>query len=116
MTTVERLGTSISELPSYSAVVDLSDNKDNAIVLRLRAAGSSFFWAMQLLPYRRREAMYALYAFCREVDDIADGDAPQALKDVLLSDWRSEIALLYAGRPQRHSRAKRSCAPLWPAV
>jgi phytoene synthase len=55
---------------------------------------------MQLLPYRRREAMYALYAFCREVDDIADGDASHALKDVLLSDWRSEIALLYAGRPQ----------------
>jgi phytoene synthase len=54
---------------------------------------------MQLLPHQRREAMYALYAFCREVDDIADGDATQALKDVLLSDWRSEIALLYAGRP-----------------
>jgi presqualene diphosphate synthase len=100
MTTVERLGTSISELPSYSAVVDQSDNKDNAIALRLRAAGSSFFWAMQLLPHQRREAMYALYAFCREVDDIADGDATRALKDVLLSDWRSEIALLYAGRPQ----------------
>jgi squalene synthase HpnD len=100
MTTVERLGTSISELPSYSAVVDQSDNKDNAIALRRRAAGSSFFWAMQLLPHRRREAMYALYAFCREVDDIADGDATRALKDVLLSDWRSEIALLYAGRPQ----------------
>jgi len=71
-----------------------------AIALRLRAAGSSFFWAMQLLPYQRREAMYALYAFCREVDDIADGDAPRSLKDVLLSDWRSEIALLYAGCPQ----------------
>jgi phytoene synthase len=100
MTTVEGLGRSISELPSYSAVVDQSDNQDNGIALRLRAAGSSFFWAMQLLPYWRREAMYALYAFCREVDDIADGDASHALKDVLLSDWRSEIALLYAGRPQ----------------
>jgi phytoene synthase len=46
---------------------------------------------MQLLPYQRREAMYALYALCRKVDDIADGDAPRLLKDVLLSDWRSEI-------------------------
>jgi phytoene synthase len=52
---------------------------------------------MQLLPYQRREAMYALYAFCREVDDIAGGDAARSLKDVLLSDWRSAIALLYAG-------------------
>jgi squalene synthase HpnD len=101
MTTLERLDASISELPSSSAVVDLSDHQDNPIVLRLHAAGSSFFWAMQLLPYQRREAMYALYAFCREVDDIADGDATRALKEVLLSDWRSEIALLYAGRPQR---------------
>ena len=55
------------------------------------AAGSSFFWAMQLLPYQRREAMYALYSFCREVDDVIDGDALRPLKDVLLSDWRSEI-------------------------
>ena len=100
MTTIERFDTSISELPSSSAAVAPSDNQDDAIALRLRAAGSSFFWAMQLLPYRRREAMYALYAFCRQVDDIADGDASHALKDVLLSDWRSEIALLYAGRPQ----------------
>ena len=51
--------------------------------LRVRAAGSSFFWAMQLLPIHRREAMYALYAFCREVDDIADGDASPSLKQRL---------------------------------
>jgi phytoene synthase len=100
MTTLERLDTSISELPSSSSVVYPSDYQDNTIASRLRAAGSSFFWAMQLLPYQRREAMYALYAYCREVHDIADGDAPLSLKDVLLSDWRSEIALLYAGCPQ----------------
>ena len=37
--------------------------------------GSRFLWPMRLLPARRREAMRALYAFCREVDDIADGEA-----------------------------------------
>jgi phytoene synthase len=99
MTILERLDTSISQLSSSSPVVYPCGNQDNIIALRLRAAGSSFFWAMQLLPYQRREAMYALYAFCREVDDIADSDAQSSLKDVLLSDWRSEIALLYAGRP-----------------
>ena len=36
------------------------------------ASGSSFLWGMRLLPRPRREAMYAIYAFCREVDDIAD--------------------------------------------
>ena len=64
MTVLERLDTSISELPSSSPLVYPSDNQDNTVALRLRAAGSSFFWAM-LLPFQRREAMYALYAFCR---------------------------------------------------
>ena len=100
MTTVEELDRSVSERSGFGAAVVPPDNQDDAIALRLRAAGSSFFWAMQLLPYQRREAMYALYAFCREVDDIADSDATRALKEVLLSDWRSEIALLYAGCPQ----------------
>ena len=38
----------------------------------LPAAGSSFYTAMRLLPKDRREAMYAVYAFCRSVDDVAD--------------------------------------------
>ena len=38
----------------------------------LPAAGSSFYTAMRLLPKERREAMYAVYAFCRAVDDVAD--------------------------------------------
>jgi phytoene/squalene synthetase len=62
--------------------------------------GSWFLWPVQLLPTRRREAMYALYAFCREVDDIADGEASRSLKQTLLLNWRSEIADLFAGRPQ----------------
>src|SRR6201988_2168423 len=62
--------------------------------------GSWFLWPMQLLPTRRREAMYALYAFCREVDDIADGETSRSLKQTLLLNWRSEIADLFAGRPQ----------------
>ncbi|MGH6948614.1 MAG: squalene/phytoene synthase family protein, partial [Kiloniellales bacterium] len=35
----------------------------------VRAAGSSFTWGMRILPRPRREAMYAIYAFCRAVDD-----------------------------------------------
>lgn len=63
------------------------------------ASGSSFLSAMRLLPRRRREAMFAIYAFCREVDDIADDPLPQSEKIARLAEWRAEIDRLYAGRP-----------------
>jgi phytoene/squalene synthetase len=44
--------------------------------------------------------MQGLYVFCRELDDISDSEASRTLKLTLLGDWRTEIALLYAGRPQ----------------
>ena len=48
------------------------------IAARVRASGTSrFYSAMRLLPPDRRNAMFAIYAFCREVDDIADEDRPQ---------------------------------------
>ena len=101
MTTIEDLDMPKAR-PSSSAVATHADNtgyESRAINARSRAIGSSFFWAMQLLPHQRREAMHALYNFCREVDDIADGNASGALKQALLFDWRGEIALLYADRP-----------------
>ena len=63
------------------------------------AAQSSFFWAIRFLPRKRREAMFAVYAFCREVDDIADGDEAESGKLARLARWREEIARLYAGAP-----------------
>jgi phytoene synthase len=69
-----------------------------AIRRKVEAAGTSFYWAMRLLPEERRNGMYAVYAFCREVDDIADDDdrpAPQKL--AALAAWRGEIGALYAG-------------------
>lgn len=64
-----------------------------------RAAGSSFYWAMRILPPDRRDAMFAIYAFCREVDDIADGDQPGVQKLARLDHWRREIDLVYDGKP-----------------
>lgn len=61
---------------------------------------TSFFWAMRLLPEARRDAMFAIYAFCREVDDIADDPLPVEEKRRRLAEWREEIGRLYAGRPQ----------------
>jgi phytoene synthase len=76
-----------------------------AIVARSR---TSFRTGMRLLPPRQRAAMYAIYAFCREVDDIADEPGAPPAKLAALDAWRAEIERLYAGRPTREiSRALR---------
>ena len=67
---------------------------------QVEAAGTSFYWAMRLLPKQRREGMYAIYAFCREVDDIADDVAAPEEKKAALADWHAEIEALYAGQPR----------------
>jgi squalene synthase HpnD len=64
---------------------------------KVQAAGSSFYWAMRLLPPARRDAMFAVYAFCREVDDIADSNDPPDLKQAGLAVWRDEVAAIFAG-------------------
>ena len=43
-------------------------------------SGTSFLWGMKVLPAERRHAMYAIYAFCREVDDVADEPGETAEK------------------------------------
>jgi phytoene synthase len=62
-----------------------------------RASGSSFYFAMRILPVVQREAMFEIYSFCRAVDDIADGDAPRAERSAALAQWRRDIDALYAG-------------------
>lgn len=64
---------------------------------KVQAAGSSFYWAMRFLPQAKREALFAIYAFCREVDDIADGDATRSEKIVALDGWRQKVEALYQG-------------------
>lgn len=64
------------------------------------ASGSSFYYSFLFLPKPKREAITALYAFCREVDDIADECSDIGLARTKLAWWRSEIADLYAGNPQ----------------
>lgn len=74
-----------------------------AEVARITAAsGTSFGPGMRILSRPRREAMWALYAFSRVIDDIADEDWPVSEKHRLLDAWRAEIARLYAGTPVSH--------------
>jgi phytoene synthase len=66
------------------------------------ASGSSFYAAMRILPPAQREAMFQIYSFCRQVDDIADSDAPRAERLAALDQWRGDIDALYAGDPPAH--------------
>ena len=66
--------------------------------LQAQVSGSSFYAGMRVLPKVQRAAMYAVYGFCREVDDIADdevGDRPE--RAAALDAWRADIESLYAG-------------------
>jgi phytoene synthase len=67
---------------------------------RAARSGSSFYYSFLFLPPPRRRAITALYAFCREVDDVVDetGDAGVARRK--LDWWREEIAAVYGGQPQ----------------
>lgn len=63
----------------------------NNIKQIVKKSGTSFFWSMRFLPTAQRNAMYTIYAFCRHIDDIVDGNAPMAEKIDLLQAWREEM-------------------------
>ena len=91
MTTLGKVNYSPDQMQNQQAI--------DYVTSVVRASGTSFYWAMRLLPRRKREAMYAVYAFCREVDDIADDPGTPTGKLDRLADWRVEIERLYSGRP-----------------
>src|SRR5690606_24527014 len=67
---------------------------------RTTRSGSSFSYSFLFLPADRRRAITALYAFCREVDDVVDESTDAGLARTRLDWWRAEIDRLYEGRPQ----------------
>ena len=68
------------------------------------ASGSSFYAAMRILPRQQREAMFQIYSFCRQVDDIADSDGPRGERLAALQRWRDDIDALYRGQPPSRLR------------
>ena len=63
-------------------------------------SGSSFYYSFMFLPKQRRQAITALYAFCREVDDVVDECAEPDIAKIKLAWWRQEIANLYKRIPE----------------
>ena len=78
----------------------MSVNPDEYCQQMAAQSGSSFYYSFLFLPPERRRAITALYAFCREVDDIVDECTDSGVARTKLDWWRQELARLYAGEPQ----------------
>jgi phytoene synthase len=76
------------------------------------ASGSSFYYSFLFLPEDRRRAITALYAFCREVDDVVDECTDAGVARAKLAWWRRELAAAFHGAPQHPvARALAEVAP-----
>jgi phytoene synthase len=62
---------------------------------RTAASGSSFYYSFMFLPPERRRAITALYAFCREVDDVVDEVTEDRVARLKLDWWRHQVALAF---------------------
>ncbi len=80
-----------------SAALDADPADLAAVEALVRAAGTSFYRGMRILPPDRRAGMFGIYAFCRIVDDIADEDGEMAEKRRRLDAWRDRVQRLAAG-------------------
>ncbi|MGV8934417.1 MAG: presqualene diphosphate synthase HpnD [Gallionellaceae bacterium] len=67
---------------------------------KTRQSGSSFYYSFIFLPHERRRAITALYAFCREVDDVVDECTDEQVARTTLAWWRVQVAEIYNGKPQ----------------
>ncbi len=63
-------------------------------------SGSSFYYSFLFLPKERRRAITALYAYCREVDDVVDECADAGVARTKLAWWRDEVGRIYTGKAQ----------------
>ena len=63
-------------------------------------SGSSFYYSFMFLPPDKRRAITALYAFCREVDDVVDENSDENVARTTLAWWHTEVTAIYAGMPQ----------------
>jgi phytoene synthase len=68
-----------------------------------RRSRSNFYYAFLTLPRARRDALYAVYAFCRTVDDVADLGRDAAAQRAELGRWRQDVARCFEpGPPPSH--------------
>jgi len=79
--------------------VDAARTPQQYVQDKAAASGSSFYYAFLFLPPPRRAAITAYYAFCREVDDVADEVSDPGVASTKLAWWQNEVAATFAGQP-----------------
>lgn len=67
---------------------------------KVHQSGSSFYYSFLFLSTEKKQAITALYAFCREVDDIVDECSEKHIAEIKLAWWQQEIERLYSKEPQ----------------
>ena len=72
----------------------------------VKKSGSSFFWGMNVLDSEKKRAMFAIYAFCRIVDDIADEIKNKRLKIEKLKSWKKKINNIFESKKLKSSIEK----------
>src|SRR5271167_1893119 len=77
--------------------MDSTQLAEIASVVQAKVKGSSFYVALRILPAVQRDAMFAIYSFCRDVDDVADEPGPMDARQAELENWRDDIAAMYRG-------------------
>ena len=97
--------------PAHTLPIPDAPDPKRYVAALTRASGSSFFLPMMMLPREKREAMLALYAFCRETDDVADEIEDPAQSRALIEAWRGEVRALYRGTP-RHPVTRALAGPV----
>ena len=81
-----------------------------------RKSRSNFYYAFLSLPRARREALYAVYAFCRTVDDAADLGHDRAAQRAELARWRDDVARCFERARPPSTRSRCSCETRWPPI
>jgi phytoene synthase len=87
------------EAPPFSPSAEDLKAAHRANGREVRAAAGNFYYAFRLLPARKREALNAVYRFCRAADDIADGEGSPIQRRLRLEEFRANLSATLAGAP-----------------
>jgi phytoene synthase len=100
----QRSDASFDDAGRMNQMTSQVNNSESQSEVQGVAAGSSFYAAMRILPRAQRDAMFQIYSFCRQVDDIADSDGSRDVRLADMQQWRADIDALYAGNPPARVR------------